>query len=155
LIIAANSESSAIGGAGSKASYVELAGYKPYLAVNWGKFCEMWNSSDAVVAGTESTADSSTNNAYEIFADGIWDDVNNEWAQNGDAHCINHITSNALSPSVCLSMAGRPFDIPIYDTVQFESGTPRLLIFPMTDASSEGYPNVSSVQYSTMDVPND
>ena len=155
LIIAANSESSAIGGAGSKASYVELAGYKPYLAVNWGKFCEMWNSSDAVVAGTESTADSSTNNAYEIFADGIWDDVNNEWAQNGDAHCIKHITSNALSPSVCLSMAGRPFDIPIYDTVQFESGTPRLLIFPMTDASSEGYPNVSSVQYSTMDVPND
>ncbi len=155
LLIGAEGDSAAIGGPGSKASYVELAGYKPYFAVDFGKFCDFWNSSDDVVHDIEPTADSHVNNGYEMWADGVWDEDNQRWAPylyNGGSF-YRHVTSDALRSSKAITEAGRVFYIPVYNTIQFEHGMPQFFFFEMTDASSEGYPDVSNVQYSEINVP--
>ena len=64
----------------------------------------------------------------------------------------NHITSEALSPKKAMGMSGTPLYIPVYDTVQFAHGMPRFFFFDMEDASEEKYPDVSTVEYSNINV---
>lgn len=152
LLIGAISEAGPIGAPGSKLSSVDLAGYKPYFAFDFGKFGDDWNSSEAVaVTQTEAPVDAQAMNGYENWADGLKLD-NGEWAPVGNGVLKNHITTEALASSKAMSMDGTPFYIPVYDTVQFIHGMPRFFFFDMEDASEEKYPDVSDVKDSEIAV---
>ena len=152
LLIGAISETGPIGAPGSKLSSVDLAGYKPYFAFDFGKFGDVWNSSEAVaVTQTEVSVDAQAMNEYEIWADGVKLD-NGDWATVGTVEQKNHITTEALASSKAMSMDGTPFYIPVYDTVQFVHGMPRFFFFDMEDASEEKYPDVSDVKDSEIAV---
>ena len=158
LLIGANTEKTPIGGPGSKLSAIDLAGYKPYFAVDFGKFCDVWNSSeDVAVKEIEAPVDAQSMNGYEMWADGalITDGENaGQYAPYLDkgGSLYNHITSEALSPKKAMGMSGTPLYIPVYDTVQFAHGMPRFFFFDMEDASEEKYPDVSTVEYSNINV---
>ena len=154
LLIGAISEMGPIGAPGSKLSSVDLAGYKPYFAFDFGKFGDVWNSSEAVaVTQTEAPVDAQAMNGYESWADGIKLD-SGEYAPYLDkgGSFINHITTEALASSKAMAMDGTPFYIPVYDTVQFAHGMPRFFFFDMEDASAEKYPDVSDVKDSEIAV---
>ena len=152
LLIGAISETGAIGAPGSKLSSVDLAGYKPYFAFDFGKFGDVWNSSEAVaISQTEVSVDAQAMNGYEIWADGVKKD-DGTWATVGTVEQKNHITTEALASSNAMAMDGTPFYIPVYDTVQFAHGMPRFFFFDMEDASAENYPDVSNVKESEIAV---
>lgn len=153
LLIGAISETGPIGAPGSKLSSVDLAGYKPYFAFDFGKFGDVWNSSQAVaVDQTEAPVDAQAMNGYENWADGVKQLDNGEWAPFGNGVLKNHITTEALASSKAMAMDGTPLYIPVYDTVQFEHGMPRFFFFAMDDASEEKFPDVSNVELTLKDV---
>lgn len=140
LLIGAEHESTPMGEPGDKLSVIDLTGYKPYFAINMPRLAEEHSTDEHQIIGDSYTG-------YEFFADGIWNEFENDWAVEP------LISTEALKSKngIYYGENQMTIDIPVHESVQLPFGNPRYFLFPMEENST--YPaGAATLEYRDVEI---